>query len=372
MRKKIIWLIPTLEAGGAQKVLTTLLTHLNHERYVHHLVVFEKKGIFLNAVPPNIPVYELKRVKALYGFVWQILLIRFLRYLRKERPDLIISFMWYPNLIAIMARICTGINVIVSERLSVKGTEEGKLEEFIRKWVILLLYRKADKIITVSRQMECHLVSEARVPPCIVSTIYNPVDISRLQNLSMEEVTHEWFGEDMPAIVGVGRLAHQKGFGYLIKAVDILKRQGMKCRLVIIGEGPERKTLLNLVESLGVRDVVAFLGLQKNPYKYLAKATLFVLPSLYEGFPNILVEAMALGVPCIATCCPTGPEEIITEGVNGLLVSPASEKALAEAIMRLLKDPDLRKQLADAGKKRVEDFRVEKIVKEYENLILSV
>jgi glycosyltransferase involved in cell wall biosynthesis len=211
-----------------------------------------------------------------------------------------------------------------------------------------------------------------RFPENKVVVIHNPLDIGRVRSLGTDGVGHPWYREPAPVITAVGRLTPQKGFPYLLKAVRILLSEGMDCRLAILGRGPEEEQLRNLASDLGIEDSVAFLGFQENPYKYLARSSVFVLSSLYEGFPNALLEAVALGIPSAATRCPTGPEEIITDGVDGILVPPADEKALADAIKRLLLDRDLRDRLSRAGKKRAESFGAEKIVREYENLIEGV
>ncbi|OGP30994.1 MAG: hypothetical protein A2073_01515 [Deltaproteobacteria bacterium GWC2_42_11] len=167
-------------------------------------------------------------------------------------------------------------------------------------------------------------------------------------------------------------MTQQKGFDYLLKAFSIVLSEGIACRIVIMGKGKEEGFLKKLAKQLNISDRVDFLGFQQNPYRYMLHSTVFVLSSLYEGFPNVLLEALALGVPSIAARCPTGPEEIIADGVNGLLVPPADEKSLAEAIKRLLTDEALRKRLGEAGKKCAEDFRVAKIIKEYEAVIEGV
>ncbi len=137
-------------------------------------------------------------------------------------------------------------------------------------------------------------------------------------------------------------------------------------RLVILGDGGKRSNLEKLARQLGIERQVTFLGFQTNPFKYLARSDIFVLSSLWEGFALVIVEAMACGIPVISTRCPSGPDEIITDGVNGLLVPVADETALAEAILRLLKDKKLAVKLAQAGTKRAEDFAITKIIKQYE------
>jgi glycosyltransferase involved in cell wall biosynthesis len=142
--------------------------------------------------------------------------------------------------------------------------------------------------------------------------------------------------------------------------------------LVLIGEGEEAESLTSLARELGVHTDVEFLGFQHNPYKYMARADVFALPSLWEGFGRVLVEAMACGVPVIATRCPSGPEEIVCDGASGLLVPPGDADALADAVLRVLTRPDLAHRLAQAGRRRAEDFRAETAVALYQQLFLDV
>jgi glycosyltransferase involved in cell wall biosynthesis len=210
------------------------------------------------------------------------------------------------------------------------------------------------------------------IPLSKIAVINNPIDIQKVNKLSNENINHSWNEENFPVIIAIGRLTSQKGFSYLIKAFSIVVSDGIPCRLLILGEGVDKEKLKKLAMELRVDDKVSLLGFQKNPYKYLCRSTLFVLSSLYEGFPNVLLEALALGVPSIATRCPTGPEEIITHEVDGILTPPADEMALANAIKRGLLDQGLRKRLGEAGKKRAENFRVKKIVRLYEEVIEGV
>ena len=142
--------------------------------------------------------------------------------------------------------------------------------------------------------------------------------------------------------------------------------------LYILGEGSERPRLEKLIQDLGLHPVVRLLGFQPNPYATMRQADVFVLSSDYEGFGNVIVEAMALGVPVIATDCPYGPREILAGGKYGVLVPPGDEQALADAILSLLRDPDARRRLGVEAKKRAEEFSVEKIVLSYERLFLEL
>jgi glycosyltransferase involved in cell wall biosynthesis len=142
----------------------------------------------------------------------------------------------------------------------------------------------------------------------------------------------------------------------------------LPCKLVILGEGPLRAELEGLIASLGLVDDIALPGFQENPYDYMSQSTVFVLSSLFEGFGNVLVDALALGVPVISTRCPVGPEDIITDGVTGIFVPPADAQALAQAILRVLQDSELRRRLSANGPLRAADFAIERIVPQYEAL----
>jgi len=193
-----------------------------------------------------------------------------------------------------------------------------------------------------------------------------------LYNLAKEPVEHPWFNnKEIPIIIAVGRLTKAKDYPTFLRAFSLICKK-RKAHLVILGEGEERKNLENLIHKLNLPENVAFLGFQKNPYKYMQKASVFVLSSKREGFPNVIVEAMTCGVPVISTNCQSGPNEIIKNGENGILVPVGDEKALAEAILKVLNNHSLRQKFSEQGRKKAQDFTAEKSIKEYEKLFQEV
>jgi glycosyltransferase involved in cell wall biosynthesis len=169
----------------------------------------------------------------------------------------------------------------------------------------------------------------------------------------------------MKTIITLGRLIPRKGFDLLIRAFQtVLKQEDLQ--LILIGEGPEHGNLVRLSQQLGINHRVHFVGYQTNPYKYIAKADIFICPSLWEGFGNVVIEAMACGAPVIASDCPFGPGEIIADGQNGILVPANDASRLAEAILRLCNDSNLRERVARNGKERAQAFDVGKAVSAYE------
>lgn len=375
LRRKVFFLVPSSSAGGAEKVVMRILRYLDRNKFKPYLILFEGGDTSSPDLPDDVDIKILKYKSRRYGLpylAFMRLALELAALLRKERPDALISFLWYPNLVAILSGFLSGISakIIISERSTILSPfyEQGAIE-FLRRSIIRFFYPRADMVIVNSRGIGSQLIRIFGYAPEKIIVIYNPVELGNAYENSKEEIYHRWFKEGVPIISSVGRLSREKGLSYLIEATHLLISEGTSCRLMICGNGTEEPELKKLVSDLGISGWVEFLGFQENPYKYLTHSALFVLPSLFEGLPNALLEAMALGVPSIATRCPTGPEEIITDEVNGLLVPPADKKALAEAIKRVLSDSELRRKLADGGKKRADDFSAEKIIKEYETAI---
>jgi glycosyltransferase involved in cell wall biosynthesis len=230
--------------------------------------------------------------------------------------------------------------------------------------MIRRLYPSADSIIAVSQGVKDDLVCRFGLPPAKITVVYDPVDLQRVRDLGSQPVGHPWFASARPIIVSAGRTTAQKDFPTLLRAFALIRRR-CAARLAVIGDGPEMDRLQGLGRELGIADDTAFLGYQRNPYKYIAKAAVFALPSKFEGFGLVLVEAMALGVPVVSTCCPSGPEEILRGGVDGLLVPVGDHRRLASAIARLLAGPDLRRWFGERGRLRAEDFSADRIAERY-------
>jgi glycosyltransferase involved in cell wall biosynthesis len=371
--KKVFFVIPALAGGGAERVMLHLLKNIDRSSFHATLIVFKKKGRFLLDLPPDIEIKALTDGRHDVPFPLPAYL-QFARLLRTERPDAVVSFMWYANHVVVTGKMLSGVRcgIIVSERYSLSLSHEGMLPEYLRRLTVRFLYPKADAVVVNSANMGGELLRLCGIPDKKVFVIHNPVDIQKIRQMSQDAIHHPWYRENIPIIIAIGRLTQQKGFSFLLQSVHLLKSGNVPCRIVILGEGREEKRLKKTAEELDIQDSVDFLGFQHNPYGYLARADLYVLPSLYEGFPNALLEAMALGVPAIATRCPTGPDEIITDGENGLLVPPADATALAQAIKKLLLDNDMRKKFSEEGKKRAEAFAVKKIMMQYEDVIEKV
>jgi len=375
MKQKVLFFISSLEGGGAERVIVDILRYIDKNRICPVLVLlypFENSP-YKEYLSKNVRIIIIKRKSN--SFFEQIKqFIAFVKTVYRERPQLILSMLTHNNIMAILAGMLFKINVIASEHNilgEVIKTKEGKRMLGLSTAILVrLLYRYADMIVAVSEEIKKNLIEEFKTSSEKIKVIYNPVDMERITELGNVSVKHPFFIDNVPIIIGMGRLARQKGFNVLIKAFSRVVRE-MDARLIILGEGAERETLEEFTTELALADKISFPGFQKNPYPFLSNADIFVLSSRYEGLPMAVLEAMACGVPVVATDCKSGPREILQDGKYGLLVPVEDEVALSEGILKLLKDKSLRENFSALSKERAMDFSVGKIVKKYEELILS-
>ena len=226
-----------------------------------------------------------------------------------------------------------------------------------------------------SKEVLDDLLDKIRIPIRSQSaiTITNPVNIKAIVKCSEAQPDHPWLDDkDKPIILSVGRLAKQKNFPLLIQAFAAV-RQKIDARLIILGDGPERENLENLVSQLELNEYISLPGFSDNPWSYMAKADIFALSSEEEPFGLVIVEAMACGVPIVATdALSGGPRTILENGEYGLLVSNYDKEALVKAIIKTLTDFELRDRLIAAGKERCQSYRPEIIAKEWVSFVDSL
>jgi glycosyltransferase involved in cell wall biosynthesis len=204
---------------------------------------------------------------------------------------------------------------------------------------IRLLYRQADEIVAVSEGVKKDLMRITGLPPERITVIANPAVSNRIYSLAAASTPHPWFNDTtIPVVLGAGRLTRQKDFPTLVRAFAKVKAV-RACRLIILGDGNDREKLLSLARELKIDRDIDLPGFISNPYAYLRRASLFVLSSIWEGSPNVLTEALALGTPAVATDCPSGPREILKDGAIGRLVPVGDPDALAAAMLSTLTAP---------------------------------
>lgn len=367
-KKKILIVIPSMGGGGAERVVVNLANNLDRGRYGVSIATFQERNDYVNELDKDINIICLGK-KSKWDFLKLILRLR--KVIKEYKPDVVLSLIYYANIITLFAGMSLKRNgkVIISEHIySYKYLSEGGWRA-LKRFFMNFAYKKADKIITVSDGIKKILQDDFNIPSEKIVTIYNPIPFDVIVKNSQQAVVHPFFengGNNV--IIGMGRLEHQKRFDVLLKAFAIVHRQHNKARLIILGKGALQKDLEELTHKLNLNNFVNFAGFQPNPHAWVLKADIFVLSSDMEGFPMAILEAMACGVPVISTDCPTGPNEIIVNGENGLLTPRGNETLLAEAMLALLKDEGLRNTFSKTGKKTAEKFNVPNILCQYEQL----
>lgn len=343
--------------GGAEGEAALLLQSIDRKKFKPLLIIFRASDESVYELPPDLQVISLE-TRGRMIFQLPKIIAKLVRVIQQEKPDAIISYLTHCNLITIVSTLLSRINTmtIVSEHsiLSLQIKSESQMISVLKSLAVRILYPFSDIILAVSKGVEKDLAENFSLPSEKLRVIYNPVNIEEISRLAKDKVNHPWFSDKLPIIISVGRLEHEKGYTYLLRAFARV-RKFHQSKLVILGEGTKRENLERLAAQLGIEREVAFLGFQKNPFKYVARSSIFVLSSLYEGLGNVILESMACGTPVIASDCPTGPREIIEDGFNGILVPPADESALTKAILLVLNDEKLAQRLINGGKCRVKN-----------------
>jgi glycosyltransferase involved in cell wall biosynthesis len=325
--------------GGVERLMLNLCEGLVGLGYPVDLLMVKGRSAHLQALPQGLNVVPLGASHT-YGSLPAVV-----RYLRSERPAALLAVKDRANQVAIvasrLARTPTRIAVEIQTTISAALDGKGLLQKAVWYLPMRLLYPMAHVVVAVSEGVARDLAGITGIPLEQIRIIRNPVVTQSMLRLARESVEHPWFHDPLrPVILGIGRLTRQKDFPTLIRAFARV-RANTSCRLMILGEGRDRAMLSGLAQNLGISADVALPGFVVNPYPFLNRASLFVLSSLWEGSPTVLTEAMALGVPVVATDCPSGPREILRDGRIAPLVAMGDPEALATAMLdTLARSPD--------------------------------
>ncbi|ADG14109.1 glycosyl transferase group 1 [Methanocaldococcus infernus ME] len=399
------FLINSLTSGGAERIAVNLFNRLSEKYNIYFYTILN--DIFYN-IPKNIDFKSLTPYSINQGYKKFILaiFISFFKYLKetkKNDPKVLISFLEISNFITILvARLLNKRNIISIRCNPNDMYSEKTMYGKVHRFLIKLLYPKADKIVAVSKEIEEILIKEYKIPKEKIKTIYNPHSIEEYQKLSKEPLEEKYkeIFKDSFVFINIGRLTEQKGQWFLIRAFKKVSERHPEAKLIILGEGGLRNKLEKLIKKLNLEDKVFLLGRQDNVFKFLKNSDCFVFSSLWEGLPNTVIEALSVNLPIISTDCKTGPREILApeldigEEINypyygkyGILTKPfprryifktldeepliEEEKILAELMIKIIKDKELREKYSN-GLERAKDFDIDKIVKEWEGVIKKV
>lgn len=354
-------------AGGAARTLLNIINNLDRSKFKPLLVTLDYNGNYEEHLKSDVKFIKLK-TKRLRNAILPLA-----RVIKKERVYLVFSTIPNYNTIALLANLLSFSDAksIVREADNLGGTITSNAKLIAYGFI----YKFADQVISLSEGVKANLVKRYKVKPQNIKVIYNPVDLENIkENLESQVVKKEHshiFQIGDKVIVTAGRLVKQKDQKTLIQAFEKVNRK-IKSQLVILGEGELEEELKGLVNELGLKDRVHFVGFQYNPYIYMKEADLFVLSSIHEGFGHVLVEALATGTPVISTNCRSGPKEVLEDGEYGILTEVGNVPQLANRMIQVLSlDKEELEQLIKKGYKRAEDFDATKIVKQYEKIFME-
>lgn len=344
-----------LAGGGAQRRSLLLARGFVERGCAVDIVVVHADGPFRNAIPPGARllaleprVSRLPLIRNIKGLWVLSSLFVLARYLATARPDVLLSTSIPANLAALwgraLSRIGTPIVITTNLNLTQATAKWGAFIAKLLRWLITRAYGHAQAVIAISRGVAEDLLAVTGIPAERIFQIYNPLDFELIMRQSRATVDHPWFAAGAPPVVlAVGKLKPQKDYPTLVRAFAHV-RANHEVRLVILGEGEERACIERLIKDLGVEADVDLPGFVDNPFAWMARASVFVLTSTWEGFSNVLLEALACGCTVVSTDCPSGPREILADGAFGHLVAVGDDVALSEAIIAALPAPSQREQ----------------------------
>lgn len=358
MDRKVICFFPgALNLGGIGKLTINLAKYYAKEGYIVHLYLTKKEGEYLNSLDESIKIF-IGKGSAIRSF------FSFYQYLKKEKPDVVVSSRDYLNLMVIIFNKVFNFKFKHIPSVHVDYRAIPQKEKFLDKillFVYRFFYKKADMVVAVSRGVADNFADKYKFKYEKIKVIYNPVYDPQMY-INESEVNYlSFFQDNIPIIIGVGRFTAQKNFELLIKAFNEVNKV-KEVKLLLLGDGVLRDNLESLVSALEIQDRVLMPGFVSNPQAYISLSDVFVLPSNYEGFGNVLVEAMGTGITVVSTDCYSGPSEILEGGKYGILAEVGNVEQLKLAILKGLESPFVSKEIID----RAKEFSIEKIATIYQ------
>lgn len=364
MKKKIVFFMFDLKGGGAERTVVNILNNLNRDYFEITLILGLSNNhdyIKLISHDVNIRVLDCKKLR--------YCLFKLRKVIREENPDLLFSTLINNNIMILLARILSFKKIPTIVRVA-SNRSQTKVS-FLNKALTRIFYNLvANKVIALSKGVKTDLIKNFSIKKQKIEVIYNPVEVDKIRILSQKSVNDIKHETNTYSLLTVGRLAEEKDHSTLIKAFSLVLNS-VNAKLYIVGRGPKEEELKKSARDLGIKNKVEFLGFKKNPYKYMKNSDVFILSSLWEGFSHVIVEAMAVGTPVISTDCNSGPAEIIKENEYGILVPVRNHKVMAEKILEILRNEQLQKNYKKKGEIRSNEFKADKIVKEYDRIFLE-
>lgn len=369
-RLRTLLLLPSLIGGGAERVMMYLARGLPRDRFELTLGIGDPHGPYVPLLPRDIEIIS-------FGATRMAATVPRLTWLLATRRFDVCYSMMAMNMAAVvareLARSTTPLVLGARGHYSVILQAEQRAGR-LRLELVRRLYPRAERVVAVSRGVADDLVQNLGLSRERTLAIPNPVDLERIRAESAKDPGHPWLSpsETVPVLVHVGALKAAKGHAQLLEAFARVRAHRPVRLLLVGGDGGLEQAVRAKVRELGVTEDVGFVGFQDNPYQFMSRATVFVLSSLWEGFPNVVAEAMACGAPVVSFDCDSGPREIVRDGVSGVLVPVGDAAQLAGAIERVLADPELRASLRREALRDVERFSLPTVIERYAAVLEEV
>ena len=365
-RRRICFVLPSLNGGGAERAAVQILNGLDPARWHRSMFLFAREGPYLAEVDPDVVITSADTASRFAK--WNALR----SFIAAERPDIVMAFLSFFSVLGAARAAHSGAKVIFNLQTPMSAfltdadyhwRNRGHKSAFAA--VARIGYAATDLIVATSRGVADDLTAEFGIDPDRIEVLANPVDLERVRAAAAEPIDDNVLPPGPgPLIVAAGRLADAKNYPLMIESFALLRQQ-LPARLCILGQGEREQSLRQLIAGRGLQDSVQLAGFQSNPWKYIARADVFLLTSRYEGFGNVLIEAMACGVPAVATASP-GTRDIIRGGIDGLLVDAHTARAVSAALLDVLTDPVKRGAMATAARAGAARFATPAVVAKYD------
>ncbi len=361
---KITLVTPSLFCGGAERVVVSLAEGFQLHGHQVTVITGTEKDTDFYQLPPGVKRIPLgimgiskNPLDAIKSNLNRVFALR--KAIELSEPDIVMAHLTETNILTVLATLKTKYPVLITEHCDPNLISYGRFWETLRRFV----YPFATKLVSVSQGVEDYF---SWLPKSKKEVIYNPFFVSK--NASSEIEIPPGVDSERKWIMSMGRLTNQKGFDILLKAFAKVASKYPDWQLIILGDGELREELEQLKAQLNLGEQVVLPGRVKNPFLLMERAQFFVMSSRFEGFPMAHGEAMLCGLPVIATDCPSGPRELVRDGIDGILIPNQDEVALTIAIERLISNPEEREHFAKSAPEVGTRFSLEKIIKDWTNL----
>lgn len=372
---KLFILIPSLEKGGIERSMSRLSKGLLDRGWDVSVISEKPSKESISYFDERVKLLSLgssfinQNSNIIFSIFKNILYyFKVKKYIKKYSPDVLLAVKNIPVSIFLKIVLKNKFKLIIREAVNPKYssiTQRTLLSRIFVNNLKKLLYPNADNIIAISEGVKQSLVKNFNLDSSKIQTIYNPSADEKILSLAKEDIDRDLIS-NRPLIVSIGRLTKQKDHITLLKAFNKI-HSNIDCNLYIIGEGSERRNLEKFIKNNNIDNKVKLLGYQNNPWKFLSKSNLFVLSSIWEGFGNVIVESMLIGIPVISSDCPSGPREILNNGKSGKLFQVGDYNHLANIIKETISSDN--SKLINYAKLRSKDFTIEKITQEYQKVL---